>query len=117
MESYSDIVATGHASNASAFAGGSSGPAFGSHEENLGYPAKTSGAFSISGLSGLTAGKQVQLWPAAAAYTGKGVDIDECQLLDIEARGVVANSTTISVIWSARSRTGGNIKFNYLIGG
>lgn len=84
-------------------------------EKDLGTPAKTSGSFQITGLSGLTPGKQVIISQAAGPYTGKGNLADEAEMDSVTVSGYVLNSTTIQCYWNSRYLVGGNFKFNYFI--
>ncbi len=114
MKVLSDLAASGHHSDASAFAGGS--PSFGVVEVNLGYPTRRSGTFAITGLSGLTIGKPVQIWLARGPYTGKGTQPGEESMYAGQITGACTAVDTISASFAFGSRIGGMIKFNYLIG-
>lgn len=86
-------------------------------EKDLGARAKRSGTFDITGLAGLTADKQVSMFQAAAAYTGKGTLKDEIEMDQAHVSGRVYDATTIRVYWTC-GRFGalkGNVKFNYLV--
>ena len=72
----------------------------------------------ITGLSGLTANKQVLISQKAAPYTGKGTLYDEIEMDQLIANGYVLDATTVRVYWQANPRTGpvmGNFKFGYQI--
>lgn len=95
---------------------GDTGPAgslsFATVEVDLGSVPMGSGSFVISGLSGLTTGREVLVTHAAAQPTGKGTDEGEMDM--ILAHGVVASATTIQVYWQAvPGPVAGNFKFNY----
>lgn len=82
-------------------------------EKDLGYPAKSSGNFLITGLTGLTTNKQVVISQAAGTYTNKGDD--ELEFDALVCSGIVVDSTTIKVSYNSRFPIGGNFKFNYFI--
>jgi hypothetical protein len=84
-------------------------------EINLGYPARRSGKFAITG-AGMTIGKPVLIQQAAGPYTGKGSLADEAEMDAIEVSASVTSATTITGYWKSRTRVGGKIKFNYVIG-
>lgn len=88
-------------------------------EKNLGSLAKKSGTFDITGLSGLTPGKQVLVNQAVAPYTGKGTLSDEASMNLAVASGYVLNATTIRVYWDCgeQGNLKGNVKWNYAISG
>jgi hypothetical protein len=94
---------------------GGSGIAITTIEVDLGLPAKNSGMFSLTGLSGLTADKQVIITQATGPYTGKGILADECEMDKVVCSGVVKNATTIDVYWNSQYKVLGNFKFNYFI--
>lgn len=72
--------------------------------KNLGVSGR-SGTFDITGLSGLTTGKMVNIIQTAEAVASKGNAIDEVEMDLISLTGYVLNSTTIRVYWSC---AGGN---------
>lgn len=92
-----------------------SAPSFTQVEVNLGTNAEESGTFTIAGV-GLTIGKPVQIFQAAAAYTGKGTLTDEPEFDQLLATGVVVSAVLIRVYWRSTGLTGGNVKFNYIVG-
>ena len=100
--------------NVDAFATGA--PIIGSAEIDLGYPARRSGSFLITGLAGLTIGKPVILSLARGPYTGKGTAAGEEQMYAGQITGQVSAADTIRASFAFTSRIGGVIKFNYLIG-
>lgn len=77
--------------------------------------ARRSGHAQITGLAGLTAGKQVLIEQAPGPYTGKGTRTDEAEMDAISATAVVLNAGTIDVYWNSQYRVRGNYKFNYLV--
>jgi len=96
--------------------GGGGGPVYTQVEVDLGKPWKHSGKFTITG-AGLTIGKPVELFQAAAVYTGKGTTIpDEASMDAVTATGVVTSAVLITCYWCSPTRVGGNRKFNYLVG-
>ena len=84
-------------------------------EVNLGPSARKSGFFTITGLSGLTVGKQVIVTQALAPYTGKGARADEGEMDALTLKAFVADANTIKVAWESSTRVRGNFKFNYFI--
>jgi len=86
-------------------------------EKDLGALASKDGTFDITGLSGLTADKQVLVNQAVAVYTGKGTLKDEAEMNQCYAAGYVLNTTTIRVYWHCGhwSNLKGNVKFNYAV--
>lgn len=97
----------------------SSGFSFITVEVDMGGEPKEAGTFDITGLSGLTAGKQVLISQAAAAYTGKGDLTDEAEFELATATAYVFDATTIRVYWRAGrdSHLAGNVKWNYAVSG
>lgn len=96
---------------------------FATVEKNLTMPSamgpgpRRSGTFSITGLSGLTVGKQVLVTKAIGPYTGKGARADEAEMDQIDAQGTVVSPTQIDVYWQSKTYVQGNHKFNYAVGG
>lgn len=84
-------------------------------EVDLGLPALNSGSFNITGLSGLTPGKQVVITQACGPYTGKGTLEDESEMDLVTAKGYVVDATTIKCFWNSQYKVLGNFKFNYFI--
>lgn len=78
--------------------------------------ARRSGSFDITGLTGLTTGKPVQLFQTAAAIASKGNAADELEMDAIRLTGIVLNATTIRAYWEAPSVVVGTYAFAYLIG-
>lgn len=103
-----DLVAIGNIGNS---------PVFTEIEKNLGSVPRLAGKFTITGFSGLTIGKPVNIFQAAAPYTGKGTLADEAEMDGITVKAVVTAADTITAYWNAMTRVKGNIKFNYLVGG
>jgi hypothetical protein len=89
---------------------------FAAVEKNLGSVPRLSGRFTVTGLSGLTIGKPVNMFQAAGPYTGKGTRADEAEMDGIIVKAVVTAVDTITAYWNAATRVKGNVKFNYLIG-
>ncbi len=83
-------------------------------EKDLGASPRLSGSFTITG-AGLTTGKPVQIFQAAAAYTGKGTLTDESEMDQVLVTGFVLNTTTIQCYWVSPTYVVGNFKFNYLV--
>ncbi|HEV8474599.1 MAG TPA: hypothetical protein VGR82_17610 [Methylomirabilota bacterium] len=79
-------------------AGAGSGGAFTAFTQDLGAAAR-SGTFDITGLSGLTAGKVVQVVQTAAVISAKGDARDEFEMDAIVATGYVVDAATIRVFW------------------
>lgn len=85
-------------------------------EKDLGSFARTTGSFTITGLSGLTIGKPVIISQAAAAPTGKGTRADEVEMDMLTVSAVVTAADTITAYWNTPLFVKGNMKFNYFIG-
>ena len=86
-------------------------------EKDLGAIALKGGSFDLTGLSGLTADKQVIANQAHAAYTGKGTLKDEAEMDQAFISGYVLSATSIRFRWFC-GRFGalkGNVKFNYAV--
>ena len=84
-------------------------------EKDLGSQPITAGTFDITGLSGLTAGKQVLVSQKAAAYTGKGSYYDEPEMDHIDATGYCVDAPTIRVYWNSPTLVAGYVKFGYQV--
>jgi hypothetical protein len=84
-------------------------------EVNLSATPLRGGIFIITGLTGLTIGKQIIINQAATNYTGKGTRIDESQMDTIIAKAFVESATTIKVYWRSERMVKGFYKFNYFI--
>jgi hypothetical protein len=91
-------------------------PALATVEKNLGSVPRLAGSFTVTGLSGLTIGKPVNMFQAAGPYTGKGTRADEAEMDGLIVKAVVTAVDTITAYWNAATRVKGNVKFNYLIG-
>lgn len=89
-------------------------PTFTQVEKSL--VASRNGNFSITGLSGLTIGKPVQIWQDVGPYTNKGTLADEAEMDGIDAIGSVTAADTIVVYWNSPTTVKGNFKFRYLVG-
>jgi hypothetical protein len=86
-------------------------------EVNLGYPARRSGRFTITG-TGLIVGKPVNIWIARGPYSGKGALAgEEAMYPGFSLSAAVTSPTQISASWICPWRVGGPILFNYQIGG
>ena len=85
-------------------------------EIDLGSAARTAGNFTISGLSGLTIGKPVNIFQAVGPYTGKGTSADEAEMDNVSVKASVTAADTITAYWNADGFVKGNFKFNYLVG-
>jgi hypothetical protein len=123
------LVESGSGSNGTSFlaaradhvhpaAGGGAGLTLTEVEVNMGSTPVYSGNFQITGLTGLTANKQVLIQQKAAPYTGKGTLYDESEMDQVLANGYVLNSTTIQAFWVSAHGNGpvaGNIKFGYAV--
>jgi hypothetical protein len=90
--------------------------AFTEVEINLGGSARTTGNFTIGGLSGLTTGKPVNIFQAVGPYTGKGTLADEAEMDNVSVKASVTAADTITAYWNADGYVKGNFKFNYLVG-
>lgn len=75
-----------------------------------------SGTFDITGLSGLTAEKVVDLRQTAAKITSKGDARDEPEMDQIEVTGYVVDANTIRAFWYANSVVVGTYAFAYIVG-
>lgn len=76
----------------------------------------SSGTFDLTGLSGLTPGKNVLVSQTAQAIPSKGNARDEFELDDIQATGYVVDATTIRVYWNAHGRiVVGDYAFSYTV--
>ena len=90
--------------------------AFTTVEKNLGAVPKSGGKFTITGFSGLTIGKVVNIFKAVGPYTNKGTRADEAEMDAITVSASVTAADTITAYWNSATRVKGNYKFNYLIG-
>jgi len=85
-------------------------------EKDLGSVPRTSGKFTITGLSGLTTNKPVTITQAVGPYTGKGTRADEAEMDGLSVSAVVTSATEITAYWNSARRVKGNFKFNYFVG-
>jgi hypothetical protein len=85
-------------------------------EVNIATLPKSSGKFSITGLTGLITNKPVYIQQANGPYTNKGTRDDESEMENISVSGKVLNATTIQCYWRSSTRAKGNYKFNYKVG-
>jgi hypothetical protein len=95
--------------------GGGGSSTFTAFTKDLGV-ARRSGTFDITGLSGLTAAKDVQVWQTGAKITSKGDARDEPEMDQIRLTGYVVDAATIRVYWYANSVVVGTYAFAYLVG-
>lgn len=93
---------------------GGAGSSFTAFTRDLGA-ARRSGTFDITGLSGLTADKQVTVLQTADIIASKGNARDEAEMDHISATGYVVNTTTIRCYWQAPSVVVGTYAFAYLV--
>jgi hypothetical protein len=96
--------------------GGGGGGSFTNYSVDLGA-ARRSGTFDITGLSGLTADKPVNIFQSASPIPSKGDARDEAEMDHISATGYVVNTTTIRVYWWAPGVVVGTYEFEYAVGG
>lgn len=76
-----------------------------------------SGTFDITGLSGLTADKVVNIVQTMEPISSKGDARDEFEMDAIVLTGYVLNTTTIRALWHAPSVVVGTYAFAYVISG
>lgn len=74
-----------------------------------------SGTFDITGLSGLTPGKNVTVVQTAQAIASKGNARDEFEMSDIQLTGYVVDAATIRVYWNADDIVVGTYAFAYAV--
>lgn len=98
------------------FAAGVGRPIMQVAEVNLGWPARRSGTFMITGLTGLTVGKPVQIALARGPYSGKGTRPGEEGMYPGQITAQVTAADTITASFAFACRIGGTIKFNYSVG-
>lgn len=98
-------------------AGGGGGLTLTEIEKDLGSVARRSGSFDITGLAGLTVGKQVLVVQKAGPYTGKGTRQDEAEMDQANATGYVVDANTIRVYWTSSGPMMSNVKFGYAVSG
>lgn len=95
--------------------GGSAGSSiYQDFEKDLGT-ASCSGTFDITGLSGLTADKNVLIFQTAQAIASKGNARDEAEMDQIQLTGYVFDATTIRAYWWAPSVVVGTYEFAYKV--
>ena len=97
------------------FAAPTASVAFTAFTQDLGASDR-SGTFDLTGLSGLTADKPVQVFQTAAAIASKGNARDEPEMDQIQVTGYVVDTTTIRCYWNAPSVVVGTYAFAYLVG-
>lgn len=76
----------------------------------------TSGTFDVTGLSGLTTGKNVEVMQTGQPIAAKGGARDEFLFDDIQATGYVVDAATIRVLWNAHAVVTGPYAFAYQVG-
>jgi hypothetical protein len=81
---------------------------------NLGTQPATNGNFLITGLSGLTTGKIV--FVEQAGQRANSTQTDSVEWDQIQATGIVLNSTTIQINWGCMTVVANSWTFNYWIG-
>ena len=94
--------------------GGSGGGAFTDFTKDVGKG--TSGWFDITGLSGLTIGKNALVIQTAQPITSKGDARDEFEMDSIALTGYVAATDRIRVFWQSRGIVTGTYAFAYQVG-
>lgn len=97
--------------------GGAGAPVLAVAEVSLGAvpSCRRSGRVQITGLAGLTIGKDVLVQQAAGPYTGKGTRADEAEMDAVSFVGKVTSAATIDLFWASRYRVRGNVKVVYLV--
>ena len=95
--------------------GGGGASTFTDFTKDLGV-SKMAGTFDITGLSGLTTGKNVLVMQTNQMISSKGNARDEPEMDKIQASGYVLNSTTIRCNWNATGVVVGTYAFAYMIG-
>lgn len=99
------------------YAGGGGGSSsFTVVEKDLGTNPRRSGKFTITGLSGLTTSKPVNIFQAVGPYTNKGTLADEAEMDGLIVKAIVTATDTITAYWNSATAVRGNFKFNYLVG-
>jgi hypothetical protein len=76
-----------------------------------------SGTFDLTGLSGLTADKVVNLVQTADAISSKGDARDEAEMDQIRLTGYVVDAATIRCYWQAPNVVVGTYAFAYAVSG
>jgi hypothetical protein len=97
-------------------AGGGGGLTLTDFTKDLGAAAR-SGTFDITGLSGLTADKNVVVTQTAKAISSKGNARDEGEMDSIQVTGYVVDASTIRCYWQAPSVVVGTYAFAYGVSG
>lgn len=95
---------------------GGGGAAFTAFTKDLGV-ARSSGTFDITGLTGLTPDKVVDIVQTAAQIATKGNARDEAEMDLIRVTGYVVDATTIRAYWSAPGVMVGDYAFAYVVSG
>jgi hypothetical protein len=96
-------------------ASGSGAGAWTDFTKDLGTSDK-SGHFDITGLSGLTTGKNVAVMQTAQPIASKGNARDEFEFDDIQLTGYVVDASTIRCYWNAKGVVVGTYAFAYQVG-
>lgn len=94
--------------------GAGGGTTFTAFTQDLGT-ARRDGTFDITGLSGLSADKVVQVVQTAAPITSKGDARDEPEMDQIQVTGYVVDASTIRCYWQAPSVVVGTYAFAYSV--
>lgn len=94
---------------------GGAGTAWTIITQDLGV-ARRSGTFDITGLSGLTADKPVDIMQTSGAISSKGNARDEPEMDMIVAIGYVLSTTSIRVYWFSPNTVVGTYEFAYMVG-
>ena len=94
--------------------GSGSGDTYTDFTQDLGA-SRHSGTFDITGLSGLSAGKVVQVVQTAAQIASKGNARDEAEMDHIDVTGYVVDANTIRCYWRAPSVVVGTYAFAYSV--
>lgn len=89
-------------------------PTYNAFTKDLGV-AKRSGTFDITGLSGLTADKVVNIVQTNAQISSRGNARDESEMDHISVTGYVVDATTIRAYWHAPSVCVGEYAFAYWV--
>ena len=74
---------------------------------------RRSGTFDLTGLSGLTVGKNATVVQTGQPIATKGNSTDEFEMDAIQLTGFVLNSTTLRIFWQAPSTVVGTYAFAY----
>lgn len=95
-------------------ASGGAGLTFTDFTKDLGA-SNRAGHFDITGLAGLTAGRDVALWQTAQPVASKGNARDEFEMDAIELTGYVVDAATIRAYWQAPSTVVGIYAFGFQV--